>query len=107
MLDEELHVYRVKYGAKAMDMSGGDAVDGPRWTGGYVDYEQTALIIAPTKDFAAAYAVSVFGERDGGTVVTDIEDLGECAGIVNLIGRTGERPSIVRPFKVEATEEDG
>ena len=104
-MDDILRVFRVTYGAKAMDMSGGDSVDGPRWTGGYVDYEQTALIVAPTKDFACAYVVSVFGERDGGTEVIGVEDLGECGGIVDLISRQGKRPTIVRPFKVRARTE--
>jgi len=32
--------------------------------------------------------------------------LGECAGIVELIGSNGKRPSIVRPFVVQPIKEE-
>ena len=70
MINQELRVYKVRYTAEYMDMSGGNSVDGPRWTGGYVDHPDIALVVAATEDFAAAYVISVCGENDGGTKIT-------------------------------------
>jgi hypothetical protein len=106
MLDQEFKVYKVTYTAEYMDMSAGDDVDDPRWTGGYVEYPGTVLVVAATEDFAAAYVISVCGERDGGTKVVGVENIGECAGIVDLIDVSGKRPTIVRPFSVKARNDD-
>jgi len=55
--------WKVELRFKDMDMSGGDNVDGPRWTGGYVDCERALVIIAPTKELAGAAALSLCYEH--------------------------------------------
>lgn len=105
MRDDIQHVYRVTYCAKYMDMSAGNAVDGPRWTGGYVDGKpNTVLVVAPSPEFAEAYVIAIAGELDGATEIQETEDLGKCMGIVELIGYSGKRPTIIRPFEVRATK---
>ncbi len=105
MLNEELHVFKVTYVGDYMDMSL-DFGDGPRWSGKYIEGQNSVLVVAPTGDFASAYVISTSGERDGGSRILGVEDLGECVGIVELIGSNGKRPSIVRPFVVQPIKEE-
>lgn len=52
------HCFRVTVCWKEMDMSGGDNIDGPCWTGGYVDARRVVHIVAPTAEIAGAAAVA-------------------------------------------------
>lgn len=62
-MDEKPGCWEIKVQWQDMDMSGGDNVDGPRWTGKYVATDSALVIVAPTKELAEATAVSVFYEH--------------------------------------------
>lgn len=62
--------WKVKVKVKDMDMSGGDNIDGPRWTGGYVDRDATLFIVAPTKELASAAALSLCYEHQNAAVAS-------------------------------------
>jgi hypothetical protein len=65
MADDKLVCWEVKVGFKEMDMSGGDNVDGPRWTGKFTDEEVTRNIVARTEALAKAGALTLFYEHQG------------------------------------------
>jgi hypothetical protein len=56
-------VWEVVVSLQEMDMSGGDNVDGPRWTGGFVEGDTSLVIVAPTKELAEAAAMTGFYEH--------------------------------------------
>lgn len=60
--------WEITVALQEMDMSGGDNVDGPRWTGGYVEAGGTLVIVAPTKELAEAAAVAGFYEHQKATI---------------------------------------
>lgn len=61
---EENNCYRVEVGFKDMDMSGGDVVDGPRWTGKWLDATAVFHVVAPTRLLAEAGAVALCYEHE-------------------------------------------
>lgn len=67
-MDDKLGCWEIRMASKEMDMSGGDNVDGPRWTGGYVDSEVTLVVVAPTQALAEAAALSRFYSMDKAAV---------------------------------------
>ena len=87
-----------------MDMSGGDAIDGPRWTGGFVEMPAEAFVVAPSEGLASACILSTYGERDGGAEIVEVEELGTCDGIIDIIEADGTRPRIIRPFVATPVE---
>lgn len=56
--------YRVEVGFKDMDMSGGDNIDGPRWTGKWLDNVAVFHVVAPTRLLAEAGAVALCYEHE-------------------------------------------
>jgi hypothetical protein len=58
MMSKKLGCWEVEIRFKDMDMSGGDAVDGPRWTGKWLDVKTTFVIVALTQKLAEAAALS-------------------------------------------------
>jgi hypothetical protein len=67
-MSAELTCWEIKVGFKEMDMSGGDVVDGPRWTGEWLDEVATVRIVAHDKDIASAVALSMFYEHQKAAV---------------------------------------
>lgn len=52
--------YRVTVAFKDMDMSGGDEIDGPRWTGKLVDRETVFNVVAESEALAGAGALTKY-----------------------------------------------
>jgi hypothetical protein len=70
-MDAKLSIcWKVKVQFKDMDMSGGDNVDGPRWTGRYLDRDTTLAIVAPTEELASAAALSLCYEHQAAKVAS-------------------------------------
>lgn len=83
-MDAKLSIcWKVALKFKDMDMSGGDAVDGPRWTGGFIDCDTTLVIVAPTKELASAAALSLCYEHQKG-VVASIKKMSDVNAVVHL-----------------------
>ena len=70
-------VYRVTVRGIFMDMSGGDAVDGPRWTGDWVPRTVTMLVTAESEKLAAGVARVKGTEGTHPAELIEIEDLGK------------------------------
>jgi hypothetical protein len=60
MADPCAYLWEVIVSWQKMDMSGGDVVDGPRWTGGHIPVESTLFIVAGSEDLAKAAAANLF-----------------------------------------------
>jgi hypothetical protein len=69
-METKLGCFEVKVGWGEMDMSGGDNIDGPRWTGKRLQVERGLVIVAPTKELAEAAALSLFFEHEKAKVKT-------------------------------------
>lgn len=83
-MDAKLSIcWKVEVQFKDMDMSGGDVVDGPRWTGGFVDRDRSLVIVAPTKGLASAAAISLCYEHQKAKVAS-VEKIAEVNAIVHL-----------------------
>lgn len=75
--------WKVKVQFKDMDMSGGDNIDGPRWTGGHVDRDTALVIVAPTRELASAAALSLCYEHQKATVAS-VTKMSEVHAVVHL-----------------------
>ena len=69
--------WEVEVAWKDMDMSGGDTVDGPRWTGRWLDVTSKVVIVSPTDALASAAAVSLFSSIQKASIqgVTKLRDV--------------------------------
>lgn len=68
MPNEQKFCFKVTIGFKDMDMSGGDNVDGPRWTGKWTDEQAILHVVATTEALAKAGALSMFYENSKAAV---------------------------------------
>jgi hypothetical protein len=75
--------WEVRVHFKEMDMSGGDNVDGPRWTGRFLDNEAAITVVATTKLLAESGALSLFHEHQH-AVVKSAQKLRDVHVVVQL-----------------------
>lgn len=62
-MKREVYCYEVVIEWRDMDMSGGDAIDGPRWTGGHISRESRLAIVAENQLLAESGAIALFYEH--------------------------------------------
>ena len=75
--------FKVSIEYQEMDMSGGDNVDGPRWTGGWIKTNIRRMVVAPNAALASAAAMHEFYDHEKATVKT-VKKLFFIDSIVNV-----------------------
>ena len=69
--------WEVEVAWEDMEMLGGDKVDGPRWTGRWIDVTSKVVVVSPTDALASAAAVSLFSSHQKASIqgVTKLRDV--------------------------------
>lgn len=62
-MDKKPACWEIEVGFKEMDMSGGDNIDGPRWTGEWLNEKATVAVVAHSAAVASAVALGMFYEH--------------------------------------------
>ena len=71
----KLRLWRIFAECEYMDMSAGDVVDGPRWSGKWLREMRTFHVVAPSKELAQTWVQLEGGERKG-ALIQETEDVG-------------------------------
>lgn len=85
-MDKKLACWEIEVGFKQMDMSGGDAVDGERWTGKWLDVKATVAIVATDEAIASAVALTLFYAHQR-PAVKEVKKLRDVHAVVSIANK--------------------
>lgn len=83
-MSDKLNLYKIKGVVSKMDMSAGNPVDGPRWSGKYNKIDVTLYVVAPSENLAEARFKDVCHDGENAPEITEVSKMDHFIGVVSL-----------------------